>query len=54
MSRDGDPWQDILPVDKLLDGTTENFSIDAETGRHLLVIRAIDRHHNRAVAGVEE
>lgn len=54
MSRDGAPWQDILPTDGLLDGPVEHLSIEASEGRHLVIIRAIDRHHNRAVTGVEE
>lgn len=54
MSRDGSSWKEILPIDGLLDGPVERFEIDAEDGAHLVVIRAIDRHHNRMVAGVEE
>ena len=54
MSRDGSSWEDILPIDGLLDGPVERFEIEVEEGRHLVVIRAIDRHHNRTVAGVEE
>jgi len=54
MSRDGGSWQDLLPVDGLLDGSVERFFVEAEEGEHLVVIRAIDRHHNRAVTGVEE
>ncbi len=54
MSRDGGSWQDLLPEDGLLDGVVERFSIEVEEGKHLVVIRAIDRHHNRAVVGVEE
>lgn len=54
MTRDGNPWQEVLPIDGLLDGTVERFSIEVEEGEHLVVIRAIDRHHNRAVKGVEE
>lgn len=54
ISRDGGPWQEILPVDGLLDGPVERFFVEVEDGAHLVVIRAIDRHHNRAVTGVEE
>ncbi len=53
-SRDGGPWKEILPTDGILDGPIEAFEIEAEEGPHLLVVRAIDRHHNRAVTGVEE
>ncbi len=54
MSRDGGSWQDLLPADGLLDGSVERFFVEVEEGAHLVVIRAIDRHHNRAVTGVEE
>jgi len=54
MSRDGGSWKEILPIDGLLDGSVERFEIEVEEGGHLVVIRAIDRHHNRAVVGVEE
>ncbi len=54
MSRDGGPWKEILPVDGLLDGPVEHFFVEVEEGAHLVVIRAIDRHHNRRVTGVEE
>lgn len=54
MSRDGGSWRDLVPLDGLLDGRVERFSFEVEEGSHLIVIRAVDRHHNRAVAGDEE
>jgi hypothetical protein len=53
-SRDGDEWRALAPLDGMLDGRTESFVIPAEDDRHLLVVRAIDRHHNRATQGVVE
>jgi len=53
-SRDGDRWHSLAPTDGVMDGTTETFVFDAEEGRHLIVVRAIDRQHNRATAdGIE-
>ena len=37
-----------------LAGLDERFRFKAAAGRHLVVVRAIDRHHNRATAGVVE
>jgi hypothetical protein len=54
-SRDGDRWQALAPVDGLLDGREERFELPAAAdGRHLLVVRVLDRHHNRATAGAVE
>ncbi len=53
-SRDGDQWQALAPADGLLDGRDERFELPAADGRHLLVVRVLDRHHNRATAGVVE
>ncbi|MCP4895458.1 MAG: hypothetical protein GY906_00655, partial [bacterium] len=53
-SRDGAPWEVLEPVDGMLDGATEQFSFPVSEGRHLVVVRAIDRHHNRTVEGIVE
>ncbi len=53
-SRDGEGWQPLAPADGLLDGTTERFAIAAVPGSHLLVVRVVDRQHNRATAGAVE
>lgn len=53
-SRDGDRWHPLAPADGVLDGPEERFSLAAEAGRHLVVVRAFDRHHNRATASVTE
>lgn len=53
-SRDGDRWREIAPTDGILDGLRETFSLEAAEGAHLLVVRAIDLHHNRATAGATE
>jgi len=53
-SRDGGEWKNLAPEDGMLDGQVERFRIPSAAGRHLLVIRAMDRHHNRATAGVTE
>jgi len=53
-ARDGERWHALSPDDGILDEPTELFHLPAEGGRHLLVVRAIDRHHNRATAGAVE
>lgn len=53
-SRDGDRWRALEPADGVLDGPEESFRFPAAEGRHLVVVRVVDRHHNRAVAGGEE
>lgn len=53
-SRDGDRWRQIAPADGVLDGTDESFSLAREQGKHLVVVRAMDRQHNRTTAGVVE
>ncbi len=53
-SRDGAAWRDLRPVDGVMDGPVERFVFDRESGSHLIVVRAIDRHHNRTVADVTE
>ncbi len=53
-SRDGKGWHTLEPEDGLLDGLRERFLLPVEQGRHLLVVRVIDAHHNRTTAGTEE
>lgn len=54
-SRDGDRWHQLAARDGVLDGTEESFSLPRqEGGRHLVVVRAMDRHHNRTTEGVVE
>jgi len=53
-SRDGKEWETLAPEDGMLDGAVERFRVRAAPGHHLLVVRAMDRHHNRATAGVTE
>jgi hypothetical protein len=53
-SRDGERWRALAPTDGLLDGRREQFQFAAEEGRSMIVVRAVDRHHNRATAGAVE
>jgi hypothetical protein len=53
-SRDGERWNQLSPDDGILDGRSESFTFPAEDDRGLVVIRAIDRHHNRTTAGAVE
>jgi len=53
-SRNGDRWHQLAPVDGVLDGTEERFTLTRENDGGLVVVRAIDRHYNRATAGVVE
>ena len=53
-NRDADRWHPLAPEDGLLDRRHETFRIPAERGRHVLAVRAVDDHHNRATAAVEE
>ena len=53
-SRDGESWQALAPADGLLDGRDESFEFPAAAGRHMVVVRVVDRQHNRATAGAEE
>ncbi len=53
-SRDGAHWQAVAPSDGLFDGRREEFEIAVKQGRHKLMVRAVDRHHNRSSAGVLE
>jgi hypothetical protein len=53
-SRDGDTWNALAPADGLLDGRDETFEFPAEAGRHMVVVRVVDRQHNRASGGAAE
>lgn len=53
-SRNGDRWHHLAPEDGVLDGTEENFTLPRESGGQLVVVRAVDRHYNRATKGVVE
>ncbi len=53
-SRDGDEWTALAPTDGLLDGREETFEFPAASGRHMVVVRVVDRQHNRATAGAVE
>lgn len=54
MSRDGKGWKALEPADRILDGSREKFVFPAAEGEHLVVVRAIDRHHNRTTRGIME
>jgi len=53
-SRDGEKWQVMAPSDGVLDGAEETFDFAAGSGRHLVVVRVLDRHHNRMTVGEVE
>jgi len=53
-SRDGAEWQALAPADGLLDGREERFEFPSEDGQHLVVVRVVDRQHNRTTAGAVE
>ena len=53
-SRDGDRWHRLAAEDGILDGTDESFRLERKQGSHFVVVRAMDRHHNRATEGVVE
>lgn len=53
-NRDAVQWQPAQPLDGLVDGRSERFRVPAAAGRHVLAVRAVDDHHNRATAAVEE
>jgi hypothetical protein len=53
-NRDAERWVALLPEDGLLDGRRETFRLPAAKGPHVLAVRAIDTHHNRATVAVDE
>jgi hypothetical protein len=53
-SRDADEWHNLVPADGLIDSPEETFHIPLATGRHVLAVRAMDDHYNRATTAVEE
>ncbi len=53
-SRNGDRWHQLAAVDGVLDGADESFSFERNSDAGLVVVRAVDRQHNRATAGAVE
>ena len=53
-SRDGLQWTALAPTDGLLDGREETFEFPSMSGRHIVVVRVVDRQHNRSTAGAVE
>jgi hypothetical protein len=53
-SRDAEIWVQLRPEDGTLDGRRETARIAAKAGAHLLAVRAVDDHHNRATVALEE
>ena len=53
-NRDADEWHPVAAEDGLLDSRHERLRIPAQRGAHLLAVRAVDDHHNRATVTVEE
>ena len=53
-SRDAETWVALQPEDGTLDGRRETARIAAKSGAHLLAVRAVDDHHNRATVALEE
>lgn len=53
-NRDADTWHALAPEDGLLDRRHETFRIPVRSGTHVLAVRAVDDHHNRATTAVEE
>jgi hypothetical protein len=53
-NRDADVWHPLAPEDGLLDRPHETFRIPVQTGEHVLAVRAVDDHYNRATVAVEE
>jgi hypothetical protein len=53
-NRDAEAWYPLAPQDGLLDKRRETFRIPVQTGQHVLAVRAMDDHYNRATVAVEE
>ncbi|MCJ7442142.1 MAG: hypothetical protein MUO25_11265 [Thermoanaerobaculaceae bacterium] len=53
-NRDADAWHPLAPEDGLLDRRHETFRVQVQAGQHVLAVRAMDDHHNRATVAVEE
>jgi len=53
-SRDLEVWTPLAPADGTLDGRRETARIPVAPGRHLVAVRAVDDHHNRATTALEE
>jgi len=53
-NRDGTGWHTLAADDGLLDGPTESFRLPVAPGNHVVSVRAVDDHHNRATVAAEE
>ncbi|MEW6336093.1 MAG: hypothetical protein AB1625_01715 [Acidobacteriota bacterium] len=53
-NRDADRWIPLVAEDGALGGRKGMFTLESAAGRHLLAVRAVDAHHNRAIVAVEE
>ena len=53
-NRDAERWEALTPEDGLLDGRRETFRLPVAKATHVLAVRAVDAHHNRATVAVEE
>ena len=53
-NRDADAWHAVSPEDGLPDRRHATYRIPVQGGSHVLAVRAVDDHHNRATAAVEE
>jgi hypothetical protein len=53
-NRDADTWHALAPEDGALGSRSQRCRIPVAAGRHVLAVRAVDDHHNRATVAVEE
>jgi hypothetical protein len=53
-NREATRWIALAAEDGALGGRRATFRLNSERGRHVLAVRAVDAHHNRAVVAVEE
>jgi hypothetical protein len=53
-NRDADTWHAVAPEDGTLGGRSQRCRIPIAVGRHVLAVRAVDDHHNRATVAIEE
>jgi hypothetical protein len=53
-NRDADIWHAVAPEDGTLGGRSQRCRIPVAVGRHVLAVRAVDDHHNRATVAIEE
>jgi hypothetical protein len=54
VARDGRRWTGLVPRDGLFDGNSETFHVPAADGGTYVVVRVVDRHHNRMTKGISE